>query len=175
MLFTGLDRSVLGETVHSVWVLLAQDLRQSFSQNGPPSQWITYIYYLHTEKYSPKSYVIHFHTQMNSIQSDEWTMVFTCEENDTSNKNRKQCFFFFFFTYEKNDMSNQKTLKCVSLVPKFTPFKGACSLQHLLQHRFAVFQWEKFFSKSFSHKKVKSISEIGVEWFCLLHFRWRKL
>ena len=40
---------------------------------------------------------------MNSIQSDEWTMVFTCEENDTFNKNREQCFFFFFFTYEKND------------------------------------------------------------------------
>ena len=56
-----------------------------------------YIYYIHTEKYSPKSYVVHFHTQMNSIQSDEWTMVFTCEENDTSNKNREQCFFFLFF------------------------------------------------------------------------------
>ena len=38
---------------------------------------------------------------MNSIQSDEWTMVFTCEENDTFNKNREQCLFFFFHVWEK--------------------------------------------------------------------------
>ena len=49
MLFTGLGRSVLGETVPSVWVPPTasggtQDLGHSFSQYGPPSRWITYIY-----------------------------------------------------------------------------------------------------------------------------------
>ena len=39
-----------------------------------------YIYYIHTEKYSPKSYVVNFHTQMSSRQSEERTMFFTCEK-----------------------------------------------------------------------------------------------
>jgi len=42
------------------------------------------FYHIHTEKYSPKSYVVNFHTQMNSSQSEERTMVFTREKNDTS-------------------------------------------------------------------------------------------
>ena len=36
MLFTGLGRSILGETVPSVWVPGTQDLGHSFSQYGPP-------------------------------------------------------------------------------------------------------------------------------------------
>ena len=79
--------------------------------------------YIHTEKYSPKSYVVTFHTQMNSSQSEERTMAFTHEINDTSNKNRERC----FFTYEKNDTSNQRPQRCVSFAPKFPPFIGACS------------------------------------------------
>ena len=46
LLFTGLGRSVLGETVPSIWVPPSagtQDLGHSFSQYGPPSRWITYI------------------------------------------------------------------------------------------------------------------------------------
>ena len=49
MLFTSLGRSVLGETVPSVWLPPSavlggtQDLGHSFSQYGPPSRWITYI------------------------------------------------------------------------------------------------------------------------------------
>ena len=42
-----------------------------------------YIYryiYIYTEKYSPKSYVVNFHTQMSSSQSEERIMVFTREE-----------------------------------------------------------------------------------------------
>ena len=38
---------------------------------------------------------------MNSTQSDEWTMVFTSEENDTSNKNPEDCLFFFFLRMRK--------------------------------------------------------------------------
>ena len=36
-----------------------------------------YVYYKHTEKYSPKSYVVNFRTQIGSSQSEERTMVFT--------------------------------------------------------------------------------------------------
>ena len=82
-----------------------------------------YIYYIHTEKYSPKSYVVDFRTQMSSSQSEERTMVFTREKNDTSNQNRERC----FFTCEKNDTSNQKPQRCVSFAPKFPPFIAACS------------------------------------------------
>ena len=50
----------------------------------------TRVYYIHTEKYSPKSYVVNFHTQMSSTQSEERTMVFTLEKYDTSNKNGRR-------------------------------------------------------------------------------------
>ena len=52
-----------------------------------------YFYYIHTEKYSPQSYVVKFRTQISSNQSEERTMVFTSEKNDTSNQNRERCFF----------------------------------------------------------------------------------
>ena len=73
-----------------------------FGRHLPVSEIIgsTLLYYIHTEKYSPKSYVVHFRTQISSSQSEERTMVFTCEKNDTSNQNRERC----FFTCEKNDM-----------------------------------------------------------------------
>ena len=96
------------------------------------------LYYIHTEKYSPKSYVVNFRTQTSSSQSEERTMVFTREKNDTSNQNRERC----FFTCEKNDTSNQKLQRCVSFAPKFPPFIAACSAAHI--------QREKFYSKSFS-------------------------
>ena len=51
------------------------------------------LYYIHTEKYSSKSCVVNFDTQMSSGQSEEWTMVFTREKNDTSNQNRERGFF----------------------------------------------------------------------------------
>ena len=98
-----------------------------------------YFYYIHTEKYSPKSYVVNFRTQISSNQSEERTMVFTREENDTSNQNRERC----FFTCEKNDTSNQKPQRCVSFAPKFPPFIAACSAA---SHTFN----EKSFTQSFS-------------------------
>ena len=75
---------------------------------------------IHTEKYSTKSYVVNFRTQISSSQSEERTMVFTREKIDTSNQNRERC----FFTCKKNDTSNQR---CVSFAPKFPPFIAACS------------------------------------------------
>jgi len=94
---------------------------------------------MHTEKYSPKSYVVNFHTQMSASQSEERTMVFTREKKDTSNQNREGC----FLGWEKNVTSNQKPQRCVSFGPKFPAF--SCRLQR----RFALIQREKFFSKSF--------------------------
>ena len=96
-------------------------------------------YYIHTEKYSPKSSVVNFRTQISSSQSEERTMVFTRERNDTSNQNRERC----FFTCEKNDTSNQKPQRCVSFAPKFPPFIAACSAA---SHTFN----EKSFTQSFS-------------------------
>ena len=84
---------------------------------------VLYSYYIHTEKYSPKSCVVNFRTQISSSQSEERTMVFTREKNDTSNQNRERC----FFTCEKNDTSNQKPQRCVSFAPKCLPFIAACS------------------------------------------------
>ena len=80
------------------------------------------IYYIHTEKYSPKSYVVNFRTQISSSQSEERTMVVTREKNDTSNQKPKRCEFR-------------------AKIPAFY-----CSLQR----RFAHIQREKFYSKSFS-------------------------
>ena len=78
---------------------------------------------VYTEKYSPKSYVINFHMQMSSSQSEEQRWFSHMKKNDTFNKNCERC----FFPCEKNDTSNQKPQRCVSLVPKFLPFIGACS------------------------------------------------
>ena len=97
------------------------------------------FYYIHTEKCSPKNYLVNFCTQISSSQPEERTMVFTHEKNDTSNQNRERC----FFTCEKNDTSNQKpeVWKFRAKIPAFY-----CSLQG----RFAHIQREKFYSKSFS-------------------------
>ena len=54
----------------------------------------TRVYYINTEKYLPKSYLVNFYTQTSSTQSEERTMVFTREKYDTSNKNRERCFFY---------------------------------------------------------------------------------
>ena len=93
------------------------------------------LYYIHTEKYSPKSYVINFRTQISSNQSEERTMVFTREKKDTS---------------------NQKPQRCVSFAPKFPPFIAACSAA---SH---TFNEKSFTQRVFLAKEVKNISE--MEW-----------
>ena len=79
-------------------------------------------------------------------------MIFTREKNDTSNRNREQC----FFTCEKNDMSNQKLQRSVSFAPKLPPFIAACSAP---SH---TFNEKSFTQRVFLAKKVKNISE--MEW-----------
>ena len=84
---------------------------------------------------------------------------FTREKKVMSNQNRARCFFMC----ENTDTSNQKPQRCASFAPKFQPFIGAGSLHRpRLTSCFTDIQREKFFSKSFSRKKVKNISEIGV-------------
>ena len=101
------------------------------------------VYYLVTKKYSSKSYVVNFHTQMISSQSEEQTMFFARKKN-TSNQKQERC----CFTQEKNDTSSQKSHSCVSFAPKFQPFIDACSLQ---SPRFASGS-QTFNEKSFSRR-----------------------
>ena len=108
------------------------------------------FYYIHTEKYSPKSYVVNFRTQISSSQSEERTMAFTREKNDTSNQNRERC----FFTCVKNDTSNQKPQRCVSFAQKFPPFIAACSSA---SH---TFNEKSFTQRVILAKKVKNILEM---------------
>ena len=96
---------------------------------------------------------------MSSSQSEERTMVFTREKNDMSNKNRERC----SLTCEKNDTSNQKSLRRVSFAPKFPPFIGARSLQRTSQ----TFKEKRFSRSVFFVEKVKNILEFGVEEFRL--------
>ena len=107
---------------------------------------------MHTEKYSPKSYVVNFHTQTSSSQSEERTMVFTRAKKDTSNQNLEGC----FLRWGKNVTSNQKPQRCVSFAPKFPPFIAACSAA---SH---TFNEKSFAQRVFLAKKVKNISE--MEW-----------
>ena len=89
---------------------------------------------------------------MSSSQS-EWTMLFTRENNDTSNQNRERC----FSTCEKNDTFNLKPQRCMSFAPKFLPFLAACWTPLRTHSRRNVFLIEFFLVK-----KVKNISE--MEW-----------
>ena len=102
---------------------------------------------MHTEKYSPKSNVVNFHTEMSSSQLEERTIVFTSAKKDTFNQNREGC----FLRWGKNVTSNQKPQRCVSFAPKIPPFLAGCSDAF---HKFK----EKSFSRTvFFFQKVKKI------------------
>ena len=79
---------------------------------------------------------------MSSSQSEEWTMVFTREKNDTS---------------------NQKPQRCVSFSPKFPPFLADWWVLLRTYSRRKVFLKEFFLVK-----EVKNISEI--EWNSFVSF-----
>ena len=114
------------------------------------------MYYIHTEKYSPKSYVVNFHTQMSS-----------------SLQRSERCFSHVKKMIRPIRIANDvnftmvrliRSHRCVSFAPKFPPFIGACSLQ---RPRFAsasqTFNEKRFSPRAFLFNKVKNISEIGVE------------
>ena len=66
------------------------------------------IYYIHTEKYSPKSYVVNFRTQISSSQSEERTMVFTREKWYVQSESRKM----FFHVLENWYVQSEATEVC---------------------------------------------------------------
>ena len=82
------------------------------------------FYYIRTEKYTPKSYVVNFHTQIGSSPSKEWTVVYTREENDTSNRIANDV-----FSRVRKIIRPIRGQRGVSFEPKFPPFIGASSLQ----------------------------------------------
>ena len=98
---------------------------------------------MHTEKYSPKSYVVNFHRQMSSSQSEERTMAFTRAKKDTSNQNREGC----FLRWGKNVTSNQKPQRCVSFAPNFRLFLQVAATLPTNSTR-KVFLEEFFLTKS---------------------------
>ena len=116
--------------------------------NGPREH--NNIHYIHTEKYSPKNYVVNFRTQISSSQSEERTMVFTREKNDTSNQNCERC----FFTCEKNDTSNQKPLFARGvwvlrqnsrlLLQLAAPLRTHSTRKVLLKEFFSLKKWKTF-------------------------------
>ena len=108
------------------------------------------LYYIHTEKYSPKSCVVNFDTQMSSSQS---AMVFTREKNDTSNQNRERGFLHVRKWYVQSE-----TTEVCELLAKIPAF--SCSMLSATSHTFE----ERSFSQRvfFSLKKLKNISE--MEW-----------
>ena len=99
------------------------------------------VFYIHTEKYSPKSYVVNFRTQISSSQSEERTMVFTREKKWYVQSESRT---MFFHAWEKWYVQAEATDVCEfrAKIPAFY-----CSSQR----RFAHIQREKLYSKSFSH------------------------
>ena len=114
------------------------------------------VYYIHTEKYSPKSYVVNFHTQMSSsLQRSERCF---------SHVKKMICPIRIANDVNFTMIRLIRSRSCVSFGPKFPPFIGACSLQ---RPRFAsasqTFNEKRFSPRAFLFKKVTNISEIGVE------------
>ena len=116
-----------------------------------------YIYYIHTGKYSPKSYVVNqvvnFRTQTSSSQSEERTMVFTREKMIRPIRIANDV----FHVWEKGYVQSEATEVCEfhAKIPAFY-----CSLQRCFVH---IQRYEKSFTQRvFLAKKVKNISE--MEW-----------
>ena len=103
-------------------------------------QWGKDFNYIHTEKYSPKSCVVNFDTQMSSRQSEEWTMVFTREKKwDGQSESRKM-----FFSHVRKMIRPNRIHRGV-----WVSRQNSLLFLQLAERRFALIRGEKFFSKSF--------------------------
>ena len=100
-----------------------------------------YVYYIHTEKYSPKSYVVSFRTQISSSQSEERTMAFTREKNDIRPIRIANDVFSRVRKMIRPIIEATEVFEFRAKIPAFY-----CSLQRCFAH----IQREKFYSKSFS-------------------------
>ena len=110
-----------------------------------------FIYYIHTEKYSLKSCVVNFDTQMSSSQSEGWTMVFTREKKWYVQSESRT---MFFHMWEKWCVQSEATEVCEfrAKIPAFS-----CSLLIAASHIFE----EKSFSQRvfFFSKKRKTFQK----------------
>ena len=118
------------------------------------------FYYIHTEKYSPKSYAVNFRTQISSSQSEERTMVFTREKIDTSNQNRERCFFHVWEKWYVQSKNVVKPQMCVSSASSPPPYIAAFSAAS--QFASHTFNEKSSTQRVFLVIKVKNISE--MEW-----------
>ena len=108
------------------------------------------LYYIHTEKYSPKSCVVNFDTQMSSSQSEEWTMVFTREKNDTSNQNRERGFLHVRKWYIQSEATEVCELR--AKIPTFS-----CSLVNVTSH---TFEERSFFLSQYVYNKHNTTRKV---------------
>ena len=108
------------------------------------------IYYIHTEKYSPKSYVVNFGTQISSSQSEERTMVFTREKKWYVQSESRT---MFFPVWEKWYVQSKATEVC-----EFRAKIPLLLLQFAAPLR--THSTRKVLLRVFLAKKVKNISEM---------------
>ena len=107
----------------------------------------TCIYYIHTEKYSPKSYVVNFRTQISSSQSEERTMVFTHEKmirpiriaNDVFSRVRKM--IHPIRSHRGVWVSRQN---CRLLLQLAVPLRTHSTRKVLLKEFFSLKKWKTF-------------------------------
>ena len=69
---TGKMPKKLPRELRSVW----NTLSRQFICSKLEILLVVYSYYIHTEKYSPKSFIVNFRTQISSSQSESRTMFF---------------------------------------------------------------------------------------------------
>ena len=91
----------------------------------------TTVYYIPTEKYSPKSYVINFPTQVCSSQSEEQMMFFTCKKVISPTRTANNV--FFFSRGEKRYVQSKATL-VHEFHAKFPAFYRCLQLVVLLRY-----------------------------------------
>ena len=102
-----------------------------------------------TFRYTPKSCVVNFDTQMSSSQSEEWSMVFTREKSDTFIQNRERCNVFSHMRKMIRPIRSHRGV--------WVSRQNSRLFLQLAERRFAHIRGEKFFSKSFfSLKKWKT-------------------
>ena len=58
------------------------------------------FYYIHTEIYSQQNRKIHFRSETDANRSNGAYRFFICAKSDTSIREPRIMFFFYFFTFE---------------------------------------------------------------------------
>ena len=122
-----------------------------------------YIYYIHTEKYSQKSYLINFHTEMSSSQSEERTMFFICEKKWYL---KSELQMMFFHVWEKWYVQLELTEVCESYA-KIPAFYRRLQCPHFASAS-QTFNKKSFSQRVFLIKKWKTSWKL--EWNSFVYF-----